>query len=63
MYHFIDYGHEIAMSMETTMDLQTDFLQTNVMLGKKRIVEAWISDPDVLKGGNIPQSRDELYGN
>ena len=63
MYHFIDYGHEIAMSMETTMDLQTDFLQINVMLGKKRIVEAWISDPDVLKGGNIPQSRDELYGN
>ena len=63
MYHFIDYGHEIAMAMETTLDLQIDFLQTNVMLGKKRIVEAWISDPDVLKGGNGPQSRDELYGN
>ncbi len=63
MYHFMDYGHEIAMAMETTLDLQIDFLQTNVMLGKKRIVEAWISDPDVLKGGNGPQSRDELYGN
>lgn len=63
MYHFMDYGHEIAMSMETTLDLQNDFLETNVIQGKKRIVEAWISDPDVLKGGNGPQSRDELYGN
>ena len=63
MYHFIDYGHEIAMAMETTLDLQMDFLQRNVIQGKKRIVEAWISDPDVIKGGNVPQSRDELYGN
>ena len=47
MYHFIDYGHEIAESMSTTMDLQKRFLETNVMKGKKRIVEAWISDPDV----------------
>ena len=62
MYHFMDYGHEIAMAMETTLDLQMDFLQTNVILGKKRIVEAWISDPDVKKGGSGPQSRDELYG-
>ena len=38
------------------------FLETNVMRGKKRIVEAWISDPDVYKGSG-PQSRKELYGN
>ena len=61
MYHFIDYGHEIAGSMATTMDLQKRFLETNVMKGKKRIVEAWISDPDVYKGAG-PQSRKELYG-
>ena len=61
MYHFIDYGHEIAESMSTTMDLQKRFLETNVMKGKKRIVEAWISDPDVYKGAG-PQSRKELYG-
>ena len=60
MYHFIDYGHEIAGSMTTTMDLQKRFLQTNVMEGKKRIIEAWISDPDVYKGFG-PQSRKELY--
>ena len=62
MYHFIGYGHEIAASMPTTMDLQKRFLETNVMRDKKRIVEAWISDPDVYKGAG-PQSRKELYGN
>lgn len=62
MYHFIDYGHEIAGSMGTTIDLQTRFLECNVMQKKMRIVEAWISDPDVYKGSG-PQSRKELYGN
>ena len=61
MYHFIDYGHEIAGSMYSTTDLQIRFLETNVMQGKKRIIEAWISDPDVYKGAG-PQSRKELYG-
>jgi predicted esterase len=60
MYHFIGYGHEIAGSMPSTFDLQRRFLETNVMQGKKRIIEAWISDPDVYKGFG-PQSRKELY--
>ena len=62
MYHFIDYGHEIAGSMDTTLDLQIKFLETNIMQKKMRIVEAWIDDPDVYKGSG-PQSRKELYGN
>jgi hypothetical protein len=61
MFHFIDYGHEIAGSMETTVDLQVDLLEKNVMQGKKRIIEAWVDDPDVWKGSG-PQSRKELYG-
>ena len=60
MYHFIDYGHEIAGSMYSTLDLQLDFLEKNVMQGNKRIIEAWITDPDVWKGAG-PQSRKELY--
>ena len=60
MYHFIDYGHEIAGSMDTTFDLQVRFLEENVIRGKKRIIEAWISDPDVWKGFG-PQSRKDLY--
>ena len=62
MFHFVDYGHEIAESMGTTLDLQIKFLETNVMQKKMRIVEAWIDDPDVFKGAG-PQSRKELYGN
>ena len=61
MYHFIDYGHEIAGSMHSTLDLQLKFLESNVSKGNKRIIEAWISDPDVWKGAG-PQSRKELYG-
>lgn len=62
MYHFIDYGHEIAGAMYSTLDLQLSFLESNVMQNKKRLVETWISDPDVWKGAG-PQSRKELYGN
>ena len=60
MYHFIDYGHEIAGSMETTMDLQKKFIDCNVMRKKERIIEAWLTDPEVYKGHG-PQSRKELY--
>lgn len=60
MYHFVEYGHEIAGSMTTTVDLQEAFLERNVIGKKERIVEAWISDPNVYKGYG-PQSRDELY--
>lgn len=62
MYHFIDYGHEIAGSMYSTLDLQLKFLECNVIQKKMRIIEAWVSDPDVWKGAG-PQSRKELYGN
>lgn len=62
MFHFTGYGHEIAGSMGTTTDLQFKFLENNVMQGKKRIVEAWVDDPDVWKGAG-PQSRKEMYGN
>ena len=61
MYHFVGYGHEIAGSMETTFDLQMKFIETNVMQGKRRIIEAWIDDPDVYKGVGV-QSRKDLYG-
>ena len=58
MFHFTDYGHEIASSMYTTFDLQLDFLEKNVIQGKKRIIEAWISDPDVWKGSQLKSLKD-----
>lgn len=62
MYHYLDYGHEIAGAMDTTLDIQMRFLETNVIERKNRIVEAWIEDPDVYKGAGV-QSRKDLYGN
>ena len=61
MYHFVGYGHEVAGSMETTFDLQMKFIETNVMKGQRRIIEAWVDDPGVYKGVGV-QSRKELYG-
>lgn len=62
MYHFEGYGHEIAGSMYSTLDLQLKFLENNVIQKDKRIIEARLSDPDVWKGAG-PQSRKELYSN
>ena len=62
MYHFIDYGHEIAGAMDTTTDIQFQFLEKNVMKQQMRIIEAWVEDAGVWKGHG-PQSRKELYGN
>lgn len=61
MYHYLDNGHEVAGAMDRTVDLQTAFLENNVMLGQKRTIEAWISDPDIVPGG--VKSLKELYGN
>ncbi len=61
MYHFIGNGHEIANSMDKTLELQLKFLETNVMQKKMRIVNAWIDEPAITKGTGS-QSRDELYG-
>ncbi len=60
MYHFIGNGHEIASSMDKTLDLQMKFIENNVMQKKMRIVEAWVDEPDIAKGTGS-QSRDELY--
>ncbi len=60
MYHFIGNGHEIAGSMDKTLDLQFKFIENNVMQKKMRIVEAWIDEPAIAKGTGA-QSRGDLY--
>ena len=59
MYHYIDRGHIIADAMRMTVDLQEMFLNNNVMNGEKKIIEAWIDDPDIQNQG--VQSRKEIY--
>lgn len=61
MYHFLDRGHIIADAMRTTVDLQTIFLENNVMRADERIIEALVDDPQIENRG--VQSRKELYGN
>ncbi len=60
MYHFLDKGHIIADAMRMTTDLQTTFIENNIMLGDARIVEALIDDPNIENRG--VKSRKELYG-
>jgi len=59
MYHFLDNGHVIANVMTKTLDIQTTFLERNVMLGQEYIVNAVISDP-LIKDKGV-KSRKELY--
>lgn len=59
MYHFLDKGHIIADSMRKTVDLQTAFIENNIMLGNPRIIEAMVDDPDIANQG--VSSRKQIY--
>ena len=59
MYHFLGKGHVIAESMRKTIDLQTAFIENNIMLGNPRIIEAMVDDPDIENKG--VSSRKQIY--
>ena len=61
MYHYDGNGHEVAGAMDRTVDLQMAFIENNILLGQKRIIEALISDPEIVPAGI--KSLKELYGN
>lgn len=61
MYHFLNNGHEVAGCMDRSVDLQTAFIENNIILGQDRLIEAEISDPDIIPSGI--KSLKELYGN
>jgi len=46
-YRFNDHGHEIASAMTRLIHEELRFMETNVMRGKKRIVDTVIDDPDI----------------
>ena len=60
-YHYDGNGHEVAGAMDRTVDLQMAFIENNILLGQKRIIEALISDPEIVPAGI--KSLKELYGN
>lgn len=61
IWRFLDYGHEIAGSMDKTLDIQMKFIENNVMNGKYLFIDSFIDDPAIQKGVGS-QSRKELYG-
>ena len=61
MYHYDGNGHEVAGAMDRTVDLQMAFIENNILLGQRRIIEALISDPEIVPAG--VKSLKELYGN
>ena len=61
IYRFKGNQHEIASAFLRTFDEQIRFLETNVMKGEKRIVDATVSDPSI-KIWKINSTR-EIYKN
>lgn len=61
MYHYDNNGHEVAGAMDRTVDLQTTFIENNILLGQRRIVDSLISDPEIVPAGI--KSLKDLYGN
>lgn len=59
---FVGHGHDIASMMAQTFDYQKIFLEKNVIMGNKRVVDSSINDPEipVWKGS---KNRKELYKN
>ena len=47
IYRYEGNQHEIASAFLSTFDEQIRFLETNVMKGQKRIVDATVSDPSI----------------
>ena len=57
------HGHEIAGIMGQTVRYQDAFIKRNIMEGKRTVIDATVTDPDVPAGTGASQSRKELYGN
>ncbi len=48
-YHFQDIAHEVCNSMLQNINEEVHFIESNVMKGQKRIVDAQASDPSIPK--------------
>lgn len=62
IFRYPGHGHEIASIMGLTVDMQDRFIKDNILDGKRRIIDATITDPAIPAGSGMSQSRKELYG-
>ena len=49
IFRYLGTGHDIAANMVPTWPVQKAFLETNVVLGKRRIIDATLDDPTIYK--------------
>ena len=49
IFRYLGYSHDIAVNMVPTWPIQKAFLETNVVLGKRRIIDATLDDPTLYR--------------
>ncbi len=49
IFRYLGVGHDIAANMVPTWPIQKAFLETNVVLGKRRIIDATLDDPTIYR--------------
>lgn len=49
IYRYLGTGHDIAANMAPTWPIQKAFLETNVIQGKRRTIDATLDDPTIYK--------------
>lgn len=59
IYRYKDRTHDVAAYMETLWDLEEDFLENDVVLGRSRTIDAMVDDPGLPTWGDI--SLDSIY--
>ena len=61
-YRYIGHQHDISASMTSTLREQIQFLEENIILGQRRIIDATLDDPGV-PVIEMVSNLNELYGN
>ena len=62
IYRFKDRQHEVAAYMNYVWDLEKDFLEQNVILGRERTIDTVIDDPSLPVWPWARASLDNMYG-
>ncbi len=59
IYRYKDRTHDVAAYVETLWDLEEDFIENDVILGRSRTIDAMVDDPGLPTWGDI--SLDSMY--
>lgn len=59
IYRYLNRTHDVAAYVKVLWDLEKDFLEQDVMLGRNRTIDATVDDPSLPSWGDI--STDDIY--